>query len=674
MNAALRTCLAAALALASPYPAPARTNDFTATTLASLSIEELMEVEIPVSRTVSRHEESVLSAPASVSMVSGQDFDAFGYRTLADALRAERGVSVSYDRIYDYVGIRGFGLGSDYNTPVQLMVDGHRLNEGIFGSAPVGSEGFLDVDLIDQVEIIRGPSYSMYGGKALFGLVNVITRTGASIDGWETSATAGSYDSYGGAVRYGQRFDNGADLLSSISYSGSEGQDLYFPEFDSPETNHGVAERSDQERSYRVFDKLTVGELTLSCGASWRERLFPTGAWGARFNDNANEVHDGWGYLDASYVHERGDDCSWGLRLYYDRYLYGGTYVYEQPEETGRQGFLHNVDEGLAESVGGEANYAIRLAGGHYLIAGAEWEDQYRLRQRNYDRDPYVERLDSEEANLNFALFAQDEWMVCTNLELIGGARWDYYDDTGDTLNPRAGLIYHPLPGGAAKLLYGRSFRAPNAYEKYFDDNGATTRGNPELRPTLLHTYDAIWEQYFDRKLVLTVDAFYYDMDGRIQQVISPDDGLLVFQNLDGVQGRGVEAEISNEWRNGARARASYTYADVIDEATDDQLVFSARHLAKGNLLVPVAGGRLLAGPEVQYVSPRVGMNGYRVDDYVLVNITFLSRRLWRDTEISAGVYNVLDQHYADPATTEVDLREISQDGRSFRVKVSKRF
>ena len=79
----------------------------------------------------------------------------------------------------------GYGISrpGDYNARVLLLVDGHRLNDNIFGSALIGTEFPLDVELIDRVEIIRGPSSSLYGTSAFFGVIDVITRRGENMYG-----------------------------------------------------------------------------------------------------------------------------------------------------------------------------------------------------------------------------------------------------------------------------------------------------------------------------------------------------------------------------------------------------------------------------------------------------------------------------------------------------------
>ena len=72
--------------------------------------------------TASRYEQTALEAPAAVSVVTADDIQLFGYRTLADVLAGMRGLYVSYDRSYHYLGTRGFATPGDYNTRVLLLV------------------------------------------------------------------------------------------------------------------------------------------------------------------------------------------------------------------------------------------------------------------------------------------------------------------------------------------------------------------------------------------------------------------------------------------------------------------------------------------------------------------------------------------------------------------------
>jgi outer membrane receptor for ferrienterochelin and colicin len=132
--------------------------------LTELSIEDLMKVKI---ETVSKFEQRMVDAPASVSIITNEEIKKYGYRNLADLLKGVRGLFVTYDRAYNYLGMRGFNRPGDYNMRFLLLIDGHRVNDSIYDTAAVGNDLPLDIDLVDRVEIIRGPGSTLYGANAV---------------------------------------------------------------------------------------------------------------------------------------------------------------------------------------------------------------------------------------------------------------------------------------------------------------------------------------------------------------------------------------------------------------------------------------------------------------------------------------------------------------------------
>ena len=151
--------------------------------LPELSLEELMNLDAGRVYGASERLQPVTEAPASVSFITAEEIKRYGYRTLADILRGVRGMYVSNDRNFSYLGTRGFGKPGDYNSRILLLVNGHRVNDTVYGQAEIGAEFGIDPALFERVEIIRGPASSLYGDSAFFAVVNVITRSGASLDG-----------------------------------------------------------------------------------------------------------------------------------------------------------------------------------------------------------------------------------------------------------------------------------------------------------------------------------------------------------------------------------------------------------------------------------------------------------------------------------------------------------
>src|SRR6266704_6606531 len=138
----------------------------------SSSEEMILFQELPSIFGASKYEQKPTEAPASISIVTSDEIQRYGYRSLVEILRSVRGFYATYDRNYSYIGVRGFNRPGDYVTRVLLLLDGHRLNDNVYDQAAIGTESFIDVGAIERIEIIRGPSSSLYGANAVLAAVN----------------------------------------------------------------------------------------------------------------------------------------------------------------------------------------------------------------------------------------------------------------------------------------------------------------------------------------------------------------------------------------------------------------------------------------------------------------------------------------------------------------------
>lgn len=151
--------------------------------------EELLFEEVPSVFGASKYEQKVTEAPARISVVTADEIRRFGYRTFSEILGSLPGFSTSNDRNYSYTGVRGFGIPGDYDTRLLQLVDGHRINDNLYGSLFSDHSFPVDLHMIDRIEVIRGPSSSLYGSGAFFAVVNVITKKGRDFGGLEVSST-----------------------------------------------------------------------------------------------------------------------------------------------------------------------------------------------------------------------------------------------------------------------------------------------------------------------------------------------------------------------------------------------------------------------------------------------------------------------------------------------------
>ena len=636
--------------------------------------DQILFNEIPTVSGASKYEQRTTEAPSYISIVTADEIKRYGYRTLAEIVGSVAGFYSNYDRTYNYVGMRGISVPGDYNTRVLVLLNGHRINENIYDSAGFGNDAIIDVDLIERVEVIRGPGSSLYGSNAFLSVINIITKRGRNYKGPEVSGSAGSYETYKGRGTYGDRYSNGVELLLSGTYYSSQGKDsIYFSQFDSPDTNNGKAERADGAQDHNLFTSVQYGDVTLEGAYNRSRKQLPTAPYDTVFNDNRNQLWDERGYLDVKYERQVASDFGVMLRVSYDGYWYDGDYIYDYPPLTKQK------DSATGQWLGSELQLTKRLFDSHKLVAGGEARYNYQQDQEAHDEEPYTQYLNEKTDSSVWALFIQDEYRVLDNLSFVGGVRYDHYSTFGGSLNPRAALIYNPLSETTLKLIYGRAFRAPNVYELYYNDGGLSAKANPDLDPETIDAYQVVVEQYFAKYFRAAVSGYYYKIQDLITQTEDSSDGLLVFANTADVEARGVEFEVEmNIPQSGWKARVAWSIQDTEDNETGNDLVNSPTYIGKINLIAPVFQDKIFAGPELQYIGKRKTLQEGQTDDAFVVNLTVsTSRRLFPflpGLELSASCYNLFNEKYGNPVSSDYRQSVIDQDERTFLLKATYSF
>ena len=168
--AAMPVLLAAALWAGQPASGPttapaSRPASAPTPTSGKADSSELMLYEdiAPVVVAAAKHEQSVQQAAASVSVVTAEDIELFGYRSLGDILRTQRGFYVLTDGLNQFLGVRGFLRSGEWNARILVLVDGRPTREAIYGQTHLDQGMVVPVEVIKRVEIIRGPGSACTG-------------------------------------------------------------------------------------------------------------------------------------------------------------------------------------------------------------------------------------------------------------------------------------------------------------------------------------------------------------------------------------------------------------------------------------------------------------------------------------------------------------------------------
>ena len=626
----------------------------------------------------SRYDQPVGDAPSAVTVITRDEIRRFGYRDLNDVLSAAIGFFTVDDRSYPHLGVRGFQRPGDLDNRVLLLVDGLPLNDPVYDSAPLATYSPVDVAHLERVEVVRGPGSSLYGTNAIFAVINLVTRKGRDLDGAEIEAAAGDLGTLRERVAYGQRFDNGVEVMAGAAVLDRSGNArLYVPEFDTPTTGDGVAHDLDGERYVNALSTVSWRGFQAQGGFGWRRKAYPGAPFGTVFDDPQSRLVDLTGFARLGWTGLPAERLALSANLAYLRYRCAGDYPLDYSDEGDGSRVLVEHDLALADWLVADVVARWSLAERLALVFGADGRAAVRVVQSaTYAVDPPGTPLDDHRRTVAIGAYGQAEWRLVDSLLLNAGLRYDRGTTFGDFLSPRAALLFNPLPSTRFKLLYGRAFRAPNAYETYYHDGYQTQKPGGSMSPETIQTFETVYEQDLADAISGKLSVFHYRTRALIDLVQDPADGLLVLGNTGGIDALGAETSLSLRLAGGLTADAGYAWTHAYPAARwSGQVANSSAHQASGRVSVPLWSDRLFASTELRALGPRHTVKGADVGWHVQWRAVLSSRNLpWKGLELTAAVYNLLNRRDADPVSTEYVQSAMEGDGLTLRFGVTYAF
>jgi len=628
--------------------APARAD------LTTLPLEALLSSEVIAA---SRFPQQAREAPSAVSIITAREIREHGWRSLAEALAGVRGVLVANDRAYSYLGPRGLLRPSDYNTHVLILLDGVRLNDNVYTQGPLGAEFPLDMEGVERIEYVPGPGASIYGNNAFLGVVNVITRGAVAQPGGEASVEAGNAGWRRARAGMGGASDD-RNWQLSLSHGRRDGSSPYSDDL------VGNANQLDGEESTRLYARLSLGELKISALLARRDKADPTAPYDTLIGDPRSRISDQHGHLGLAWQSELKTGLTGDFQADYGDYRFQGDYPGDRTAASD--------DLKRDSTVGRWLNLQARLTdqrlADHKLVWGAEWQQDLEKHQRGENVTTATPYLDSNPSGHLAGLYIQDEWRLASNWLLNLGARYDHHSSVGGAFNPRLGLIQRATPRTTLKYLAGTAYRAPNAYESHYHDNGASQKVNPAgLKPERIRTLEFVAEHETASDWLLTGTLFQYRIHDPITQIEDPADGLFMFTNQSTLNSSGMGLQAERRWRSGEHFRVSLARQRSRDG--QGRVSLSPDLLAKATASLPLGGWNL--GLECQYVGPRQDSAGGEIAGYSVTHLNLIAPRLASRGELSLRIRNVFDRHYSDPAGDEHTQAAITQEGRSIEARLA---
>jgi len=505
---------------------------------------------------VSKHAEAPTETPATVTIIDREEIDRYGFRTLSDVLAfASLGNFVQYDRRYDLLGTRGQFFFEDFNTRILVMMNGHSVNEPWANFGGIGREMLVPMDLVERIEIVYGPSSLLYGGYSLFGIVNVVTRSGATMPGGNVRLSAGSWETFEGVGTWGVSGLTDPEegeatrwsFLASAGYYDTRGENLNLPEWDVTDTGAyegtdlegsqiwgGPQSGTDFESSPYAFLHASYGGFQAMARIGHRRRGEPFAPYFAMYGRDDQHIRDGRAFLDLRWDKKINTSFDLSVRVFHDTYSYDEqdpyadsfTYMDVAPEERGYY-FTLNVDD---RDTGAEVRGSYKK-GTFFLTLGGEYRyrklDQ-RQGNRFFDGSPAPEgdglpTSIEEQQNGEFAVvYAQGEWRPHQKLSFVLGGNYANTTPGGSKAQPRVAAIFKPQSSLSIKALYGRGFRPPSLFEGRYQDF-LNQVDNPVLESEEIASAELSIMWNATRRLSLQGYAFDSQLSGLIQGVTITD-------------------------------------------------------------------------------------------------------------------------------------------------------
>ena len=602
----------------------------------------------PLVVTASRSEHSLADAPASVSVITAEQIKARGAGNLLEALRGVPGLSLNGRQVggRKTLSIRG---AEDRHTLV--LIDGRRISstDDTIGHSDY-QYGWVAMEQIERIEVVRGPMSALYGSEAVGGVINIITRKGGQQ--WHGGA------SVRGELGEGPAGD-GHQMSASASGPLGEWFDLALGVEDrrrAPTPRPENKATSDIEGQDRQSGNLRLG-FTPSEGQRLQLDMLRSEETRRRHEQNTRLPARPY-YLDTYDLQRRQDALTWQA----DWSLLRSELRYSEAEFEVNNKRSNNIaptrPQRLEDRVW-DGSLAFALGDSHSLTLGAE------------RREEFLENAGltgGSDSALHKALYVQDEIALADDWALTLGTRLDHHAIFGSESSPRAYLVWRASPELTIKGGYGEAFRAPTLKQispNYVGAEGPHTfLGNADIQPETSRSWE-IGGDWRDEQSAYTAtlfrseikDLIYYNLLRRV----GPR-SIYQYDNISEARIDGLEVALRRALGGGFSLASSMTWLDARDRDSDDKLTGRPEFSATPSLAWQQ--GAWGAELEWQYISQQTLQNAAgqlkRAPAYSLVNLSG-SYRVDEHLTLRAGLNNAGDLRLEDKS----ELFGYVEDGRT---------
>ncbi|RLC11733.1 MAG: hypothetical protein DRH43_03440 [Deltaproteobacteria bacterium] len=636
--------------------------------------QEAVELEKTVV-TATRTERAAKEIPATITVITSEDIVKSGATTVAEALKSIPGIT-----FYDYGGgtsgvqgkvvLRGHYHGTDGFGHILVLVDGMPMVQPDSGCI---YWDMVPLANVEKIEVVMGPGSALWGGNAVGGTVNIITKKPSYQPQAEVSTKFGEYGmkhhSFYGQIMGKESWKK--DLSIATSVEGKEA--------DGWRANSNYDIRNYWVRMSKVIEELDAN-INLTLFRSDKDVRYPGSIsqemWDADDLTTLEKDYNKYNYSDIEQYYERLvfekaiGESSLKVNLYNYHKDYDLFYAFSFG------GLCYDVDVDNT-AVGLQYDFSL---GPHSFVVGGDLENQDIEQDSchsdaNYKCNWSALYRDTQTDIAKYALYIQDSWKIFEPLEAILSLRWDKadFDNTGDWyswsgatktdaggtqdmdgFSPKGSLLYKISENLNVYGSIGKAFRIPNPHDMFVGSSA-----NPDLEAEKAITYE-IGTKYTTRKVAGSLALYMTKVEDLIVKS-SPAFGA-PFENIGETEHKGVEASLAYRIMNGLDINLSgdYTRAKVKENPADPSI--------EGKYIDRIPEYKIALGLDYSHESGLFASfygkqtgpfymddaNEEEYDDYFVADVRIGYKKKFGKSEakLSVGCNNVFDKKYAATAYT----------------------
>ncbi|MCK5508345.1 MAG: TonB-dependent receptor [Desulfobacterales bacterium] len=628
--------------------------------------------------TGTRTPHALKDVPVETVLINREDIEKTNAQNAMDILKNIPGIVTSaHDDVFGTYTYKARMRGLDFDAGYGLvLIDGQR-SMGCGQSGGMGEYGIglnqIPVDMIERIEIVKGPSSALYGSDAMAGVINIITKktpkkaTGSAgvSYGWykvkeiekngtitKTSDDGHSRNISKTYVSYGDRISDGLGYLLHYNYDSAEDTR------DDPikSDRHSFMGKLDAELSESI-------DLYLKCELSDYEKMDSR-------QEDSNRIAAGIDFRPT-------DDDFFSLKGY--TYTWDFTHGY-----IGNKHGLKYGDVGYDQA---EIQYTRYLGDWNALTLGGEVQTQgieYVI--HNYDSAGNETGMVTVNESVDISsLYVQDEITLFDDFTIVAGLRYDDHSKFGSEVNPKLSIMYKLFEDTTFRASGGRAFKSPTIRQLYYDipyKHGTThyCKSNPDLKPETAIGYSASIEQWlFNQQVMFNLGYFRTDVDdkvvkedtGELYPENDPDDAnnieLREYKNVEEACTQGVEFMCRTYFDEDFSASLSYTYSDSENKETGKELPYTPKHVLSILPAYELEKYGLGTSATISYIGKQYtnSANTNEIDAHTVVDAK-IYKRLSDRGKLSFEADNIFDSDKGDEGSFRT--------GRTFTVKLDVSF